>query len=176
MMLLWGVLSVTAAIYIIKRKLYKRPAIFLLHVALLVILVGAATTHFCAQEKSIHLRLDDNDKAQDSELPFSITLSQFTIDYYQGTTTPRGYTARVNIDDTEAIITLNNVALHDNYRLMLKSFDSDSAGVTLSATHDPAGIAITYLGYLLLLIAMIAYFFTPAPYSAARSGNSPRCC
>ncbi len=38
---LWGVLAAASAVYLVRRRLWKRPATLLLHAALLVILAGA---------------------------------------------------------------------------------------------------------------------------------------
>ncbi len=51
---------------------------------------------------------------------------------------------------------MNNIGKIDGYRLFQQSYDSDGEGVTFGFSYDPYGIAITYLGYLLLLAGIIA--------------------
>lgn len=159
MVTLWGALAISATIYIFRRRLFRRPSIFMLHAALILILGGGLVTCYTADHYSIHLRNDEKD-AVDSRLPFPVSLSSFTIDYYPGGSIPRAYTAIISIDGRYMTLSLNNIINHSGYRFMLKSFDSDNKGVTISVNHDPAGITVTYAGYVLLLLSMIAYFFT----------------
>ena len=60
----------------------------------------------------------------------------------------------------EFLVSMNHIGNIDGYRLFQQSYDSDSQGVTLGVSYDPYGIAITYTGYLLLLIGIIATLFS----------------
>ncbi|MBR3407868.1 MAG: cytochrome c biogenesis protein CcsA [Paludibacteraceae bacterium] len=51
-----------------------------------------------------------------------------------------------------------------NYRFCQSDYDSDQQGVVLTYNYDPWGIGITYTGYALLLVAMIAFFFQKQTY------------
>ena len=53
---LWGTAAVFSLLYLIRRKLPRRKAAFLLHLAFLIILAGALTTHIWGIQGSIHLR------------------------------------------------------------------------------------------------------------------------
>ena len=53
-------------------------------------------------------------------------------------------------------VSMNHIGNIDGYRLFQQSYDSDGQGVTLGLSYDPYGIAITYAGYLILLIGIIA--------------------
>ena len=55
---------------------------------------------------------------------------------------------------------MNNIGNIDGYRLFQMSYDMDGEGVMLGVSYDPYGIAITYLGYLLLLIGILATLFS----------------
>ena len=79
---LWGVLTVVSCAYFIKAKLYKRFAVFLLHMAFVVILVGAFVTHLTASSNTIHLRVNQTHNLSPDK---SITLKQFRIVNYPGT-------------------------------------------------------------------------------------------
>lgn len=47
---------------------------------------------------------------------------------------------------------------YDNYRFYQTGYDEDTT--ILSLSHDPYGIAVTYTGYLLLLISIIMFMFS----------------
>ena len=53
---LWAALTVAACIYIIKRRLYHRAAVLLLHLSFVVILAGALITHLFSRSGVIALR------------------------------------------------------------------------------------------------------------------------
>ena len=179
---LWAVLTVAALAYIVKRRLYKRLATFVLHLAFVVILVGALTTHLFARRGTVRLRtgvpemtyVDSDHHVQ--QLPFSLALKEFRIVNYPGTDAPLDYQSTIQCTmhnarctmhnaqctmkgDTlknEFRVSMNHIGNIDGYRLFQQSYDSDGQGVTLGLSYDPYGIAITYAGYLILLIGIIA--------------------
>jgi len=180
---LWAVLTVTALAYIVKQRLYKRLAVLLLHLAFVVILAGALTTHLFAERGTILLRtgvpeityVDDDQKVH--PLPFALTLKEFRIVNYPGTDAPMDYQSviqfivhssstseaakpitqfKIQDDGEEVTISMNHPASVAGYRLFQKSYGSDGEGVMLGFNYDPWGIGITYAGYLLLLVGIIA--------------------
>ncbi|MBP3553966.1 MAG: cytochrome c biogenesis protein CcsA [Bacteroidaceae bacterium] len=52
-------------------------------------------------------------------------------------------------------ISMNNVLDHQGYRFYQSSYDEDGRGTWLSVNYDPWGTGITYVGYILLLVAMV---------------------
>ena len=150
---LWAVLTVASLAYIMKQHLYKRMAVMLLHLSFVVILVGALVTHLTAQRDTIHLRVG---------IPYhltstsQITLKEFRIINYPGTDAPLDYQSVILHGNEQVLVSMNKVGNIDNYRLFQQSYDSDGAGVSLGVSYDPYGIAITYFGYLMLLIGIIA--------------------
>ena len=150
---LWAVLTVASLAYIMKQHLYKRMAVMLLHLSFVVILVGALVTHLTAQRDTIHLRVG---------IPYhltstsQITLKEFRIINYPGTDAPLDYQSVILHGNEQVLVSMNKVGNIDNYRLFQQSYDSDGAGVSLGLSYDPYGIAITYFGYLMLLIGIIA--------------------
>ncbi|MBR6507907.1 MAG: cytochrome c biogenesis protein CcsA [Paludibacteraceae bacterium] len=62
---------------------------------------------------------------------------------------------------------MNKPLKYHNIRFCQSNFDSDQLGVALRYNYDPWGIGITYTGYALLLIAMIAFFFQRRTYFRA---------
>ena len=159
---LWAGLTVTALAYILKQQLYKRLAVMLLHVSFVVILVGALTTHLFARRGTIRLRTDITEntfvnKGNKAEhLPFSLTLKAFRIVNYPGTDAPLDYQSIISSEAGEIVVSMNNIGHINGYRLYQSSYDSDGEGVTLGINYDPYGIAITYFGYLMLLLSIIA--------------------
>lgn len=174
---LWAVLTVVACAYILKQQLYKRAAVMLLHMSFVVILAGALTTHLFAQRGTIRLRTNITETSYADKdgkvepLPFSLTLKEFRVVNYPGTDAPLDYQSvlgfkdswtsqaaepSVGTQDGEVTVSMNNIGYVEGYRLFQQSYDSDGEGVTLGVSYDPYGICITYLGYLLLLLGIIA--------------------
>ena len=165
---LWAVLTMAAYAYIIKQHLYKRVAVMLLHMSFVVILIGALTTHLFARRGSIGLRsgistseyIDKEGNSQ--QLPFSLMLKEFRIVNYPGTDAPLDYQSIIQYaegdlqPETEIVVSMNNIGHIDGYRLFQSNYDTDGQGVTLGISYDPYGVAITYLGYILLLVGIIA--------------------
>ena len=54
---------------------------------------------------------------------------------------------------------MNHVLDHQGYRFFQSSFDPDEKGTVLSVNHDWWGTYITYAGYMLLYLSMMAIFF-----------------
>ena len=159
---LWGVLTVASCAYFVKKKLYKRFAVFLLHISFVVILIGALVTHLTAKSDTIHLRVNQTCNLSPTK---PITLKEFRIINYPGTEAPMDYQSVVGFkfqvtsfkfQEDEVLVSMNHVGNIDGYRLFQKSYDSDGEGVTLGVNYDPYGIAITYFGYLMLLLGIIA--------------------
>ena len=159
---LWAILTIAALAYIIQQRLYKRLAVMLLHLSFVVILAGALTTHLFARRGIVRLRtnvpemifIDKDNRVE--HLPFSLTLKEFRIINYPGTDAPLDYQSIVKSGHNEVVVSMNHIGNIDGYRLFQQSYDTDGEGVTLGISHDPYGIAITYVGYLLLLIGIIA--------------------
>ena len=172
---LWAVLTMAALAYIMEQRLYKRVAVFMLHMSFVVILAGALVTHLFARRGTVCLRtgmaeasyVDKGSRVV--QLPFSLTLKEFRIVNYPGTDAPLDYQSilgfkglrvqefkGVRAQDGEVTVSMNNIGHIHGYRLFQQSFDSDGEGVTLGISYDPYGIAITYCGYLMLLVSIIA--------------------
>lgn len=154
---LWAILTVAALYYIMKQQLYKRVAVMLLHVSFVVILAGALVTHLTAQRDTIHLRIANTYNLSPTT---QITLKEFRIINYPGTDAPLDYQSVILHNDEEILVSMNHIGHIDGYRLFQKSYDTDGEGVTLGYSYDPYGIAITYFGYLMLLVGIIATLFS----------------
>ena len=106
-LLLWPLLTISALIYIIQRRLYRRPITLLLHLSFVVILIGAAITHYFGINGQIHLRLGEAPKStyidtnyEERNLPFAVSLNDFQLIYYPGTTNPMDFASHIEILDT----------------------------------------------------------------------------
>lgn len=166
---IWTLLTITAIIYIFQRKLYKRPITFTLHLSFLIILIGATVTHYFGSQGQIHLRLNEEPKAiytdtnyQQKQLPFAISLYDFQLIYYPGTTNPMDFVSTIKINDNDKNedlnkISMNNIFKYKGYRFYQSSYDNDNQGSILSVYYDPYGITLTYIGYFLLFLSMIAF-------------------
>lgn len=158
---LWAVLTATSITYILKMKLYRKAPVFLLHASFMVILAGALTSWLTSKSGTVHLRqgeqassikLNDNTR---EEMGFTLQLKDFEITYYPGTDAPMDYTSTVSADGHDIHISMNHIGEHRGYRFTQSGYDSDMQGTTLGVLYDPYGITITYIGYGLLLIAII---------------------
>lgn len=95
------------------------------------------------------------------ELPFSLTLKDFVLEKYPGSSSPAAYESYVTLKDDryskveEHKIFMNNVLQYDGFRFFQSSYDQDEGGTILSVNHDTWGTFLTYLGYILLVIGMI---------------------
>lgn len=172
---LWAVAAVAGtAFYLVEGKIGKNSIanpVSGIHLAFVFILSGALVTHIFGVQGALHLRLEDGevreftgDDMESRELPFAVSLADFEIRYYPGTYAPVDYTSTLEITDGDAgpvelSVSMNSPAVYRGYRFYQSSYDEDTRGSTLAVSHDPAGIAVTYTGYALLLLSLAGYFF-----------------
>ncbi len=164
---LWVAASVAAICYLWCKKLYKQPAVLLLHISFALILCGALITHLSGVQGSVHLRQSSPEAVHSfitadgntEELPFSLSLTGFSLEYYPGTVAPMDFVSRFIITDGEEKhemeVSMNNICRYRHYRFYQARYDSDRLGTTLSVSYDPMGIGVTYAGYVLLLVSAI---------------------
>lgn len=94
-------------------------------------------------------------------LPFSLTLNDFVLERYPGSTSPSGYKSDVIlVDESENVrkpflIFMNNVLKYKGYRFYQSSYDPDEMGTVLSVNHDRVGMMVTYTGYFLLFLFIL---------------------
>lgn len=170
MVALWGASALLSLFYIIKQQLYKQHLTFALHLSFLMILAGAGVTYLFGIQGRVHLREGDDatteftlSNGQTQQFPFLIHLKEFELRYYDGTFAPMDYVSHIEVLDGtqthEGVISMNNIFRYRGYRFYQSGYDRDAQGTTLSISYDPYGIGITYTGYAMLLITMIAFFF-----------------
>ena len=164
---------------------YKKPATLLLHSALLTILIGACVTHFFGEQGEIHLRADKAEtiEIKNEKLKINNSVTLFLWDFqvvYDADNNPVDYITELRLLDRgksivrsgelsvdEGTLRMNKPLKYHGVRFCQSNFDSDEMGVTLRYNYDPWGIGITYVGYVLLLIAMITFFFQRRTYFRA---------
>ena len=130
-------------------RLWHRPASLLIHAAIPIILLGGALTTWTGEHYSITLA--------PGETKEGITLERFEVLYYPGTHTPMDFVSHVTVADgsdvRKADISMNHILRHDGRRYYQEDYD-DQGRTTLSVSHDPWGIPVTYTGYALLLLGL----------------------
>lgn len=163
---LWAALAVAAAVYIVLRKNKNKSnistSVLLVHASFLVILLGAFTSWNMAESGTIHLRQNEttstmkDEEGKTKELGFEVSLQNFNVVNYPGTDAPMDYVTMLTANTQEIKVSMNNIGSFSGYRFIQSGYDSDMQGTTLGVYHDPWGIGITYTGYALLFISLIA--------------------
>lgn len=148
-----------------------RPAALVLHLSLALILAGALVTSFSARKGMLHVRKGESVETFETndgkilELPFSVELEGFEVLYHSGTDAASDYSSRLRFTRNGSVlregeVRMNRILSCKGYRFYQTDYDSDEAGVTFTVSHDPVGIAVIYTGYALLLLGLLAFFFT----------------
>lgn len=150
----------------------KRPGVVLTHLAFVIIITGAVTTHFAGEEGILHIRegevsdrmtVIEDGKGRIVSLPFSVRLDNFVLKRYPGSGSPSSYESFVTVfcngTVTDAHIYMNNVLDIEGYRLFQSSFDQDERGTVLTVNYDFPGRLITYVGYVFLFVGLLFSLF-----------------
>ena len=167
---LWAVTAVAGMAYLLHRGGGRRPATLALHAALVLILAGALVTHLFGKSGSIHLRTGEPnavvelDDGSSLTLPFSLELKEFRVEFDPGTRNIADYVSELSCEGADETISMNHILKHGGYRFYQADYDRDNQGSILAVSHDPWGVGVTSAGYLLLLLAMIGYFFEPGSH------------
>jgi len=177
--IMW-LLGLNLAGVLFKYKTYKKVPVFVLHLSLLIILLGAATTRYFGYEGQLFLRNGEvkgevvviKNKAHPSDkevvdLGFKIKLDKFVMRKYPGSMQPSSYDSFITVTDGNKSfpyhIYMNHILVYKGYRFYQASYFPDEQGSILSVNHDP-GMWITYIGYALLAIG----FFWSMIYKKSR--------
>ena len=155
-MAILGISGTTVCIVSLRRN---KPAM-VVHLALATILVGALITRLIGVQGSLFLRegvrtdvflMSDSRMAH---MPMGLTLSSFDIICYPGTEAPMDYRSVVMTDDSlKHVISMNEVLTIRGYRFYQSNYTAE--GSVLSVNYDPYGIAVSYIGYVLLAFGLI---------------------
>ena len=161
----------------------SKPATWLLHIALATIVVGACVTHFFGEQGEVHVRADQATSLTTNHSTLTLFLWDFQI-VSDEAGNPVDFISELRIMDRggkhsaisyqpseisvdEGIVRMNKPLRYHGYRFCQSDYDSDLMGVVLAYNYDPWGIGITYAGYAMLLIGMIAFFFQRNTYFRA---------
>ena len=136
----------------------------LLYVSVLLMLAGGVLTMSTGRYGSMTLQPGIEMSSFVTEtgdtlaLPFGVTLSSFEVVPYPGSTSPMDFVSHVLVDGDSVDISMNSICRHGGYRFYQEDYDG-LGGSTLSVAHDPWGIALTYTGYLVMALGIVALFF-----------------
>ncbi|MBQ7071808.1 MAG: cytochrome c biogenesis protein CcsA [Bacteroidales bacterium] len=166
-MVLWGLAAVCGLWYLISEGIGKRYFTLILHISFAVILAGALITHLWGTEGQVRLdpgntvtqwELEDGTR---QDLPAPMTLQEFQIVRYPGSKAPSDFRSVITVgsgsDAHTETISMNNIAKMGGFRFYQADYDGDSS--ILMVVRDPWGVGVTYLGYILLLVGMLGFFF-----------------
>jgi cytochrome c-type biogenesis protein CcsB len=157
------VVNLTGQIFVYKLYRKEKLTIIIFHLAFIVMIAGAAITRYAGFDGTMSIREGDSSSRVEGNkvvtLPFAIRLDDFVVDRYPGSNSPSGFRSLVTIiDGKEEIpfsIYMNHILPYRGYRFFQSSFDEDEKGTILAVSHDPAGIFVTYTGYILLFLFII---------------------
>lgn len=165
---LWALLAGLMVVMAVKYRMWKRVAVCTLHFAILFILLGALLTMLTGQHGRMLLKPGEpaqtyyEGNATENhpvELPFTLTLDRFEIETYANSNKPKDYVSYLQVIDEEhqedVVISMNHILKHKHYRFYQSDFDGEGGSI-LDVARDPWGIAITYIGYAMLFVALMA--------------------
>ena len=165
---LWTLLAGLIIYMAVKYHLWKRVAVCALHAAILFILLGALLTMLTGQHGRMKLEpnrpnsqffIKHGDEITKVALPFSLVLDRFEIEKYPDSEKPKDYVSYLQLRDGESqedfVISMNHILKHKHYRFYQSDYDGKGNSI-LDVARDPWGIGVTYVGYALLFVSLIA--------------------
>ena len=165
---LWALVAGLMVYMAVKCRMWKRMAVCALHSAILLILLGALLTKLTGQHGKMqlepnrpnsHFFIKEKGEVTKTALPFSLTLDRFEIATYAGSDKPKDYVSYLRLSDgktqKDAVISMNHILRHKHYRFYQSDYDEQGNSV-LDVARDPYGISVTYAGYALLFVALVA--------------------
>ncbi len=172
--ILW-LLAAELIVVMLRYKVYKHLPVFLLHAAVLVMLIGAFFTRYIGYGGTMHIRegqassvmvmrsVTNPEDVKLFNLGFSIKLDKFVMKKYPGSMQPASYESYVEVIDGSKHfkyhIHMNHVLEYDGYRFYQASYDRDEHGTILSVNHNILGDIVTYLGYIMLALGFLTSMF-----------------
>ena len=165
---LWALMTGLLIYMAVKCCMWKRMAVCGLHAAILFILLGALLTMLTGQHGRMklepnrpnsHFFIQDKGEITKEALPFSLTLDRFEIEKYPNSEKPKDYVSYLQLNDgnthQDVVISMNHILRHKHYRFYQSDYD-DKGNSILDVARDPWGIGVTYTGYALLFVALVA--------------------
>ena len=171
---LWALLAGLMVYMAVKCHLWKKMAVCALHAAILFILLGALLTMLTGQHGRMklepnrpnsHFFIQDKGEITKEALPFSLTLDRFEIETYEGSNKPKDYVSYLQLNDgdtrKDVVISMNKILKHKHYRFYQSDYDKQGNSI-LDVARDPWGIWVTYAGYALLFVSLVALVACPS--------------
>ena len=165
---LWALVAGLMVYMAVRCRMWKRMAVCALHLAILLILLGALLTKLTGQHGKMqlepnrpnsHFFIKDLDEITKEALPFSLILDRFEIEKYPNSDKPKDYVSHLKLIDgatqKDVVISMNHILKHRHYRFYQSDYD-DMGNSVLDVAQDPWGISVTYAGYALLFVALVA--------------------
>lgn len=165
---LWALLAGLMVYMTVKCRMWKRMAVCALHAAILFILLGALLTMLTGQHGRMKLEpnrpnsqffIKHGDEITKVTLPFNLILDHFEIEKYPDSEKPKDYVSYLQLNDgktsQDAVISMNHILRHKHYRFYQSDYDEQGNSI-LDVARDPWGIGMTYVGYALLFVALVA--------------------
>ena len=161
--------AINIILIIYKTKMYCIKTRALFHVAFVIILIGAALTHYFGIDGQMSIRESQKSNIVTMgddriELPFDVFLKKFDLIRYPGSGSPSEFKSQLTIIDDrdqvsfDANVYMNNTLSYKGYKFFQTSYDTDEGGTILSVNADP-GVELTYLGYAMLFLGLILSLF-----------------
>ena len=162
----WHILWVAAAIAliagIIMGRLWRNVTVFIMHLSFICMIAGGFCTSLFSRRGTLHLLPNQTsdtfftEEGRPLRLPEAVTLLSFSQEYYPGMNFPKDFRTELKTESGDTLhISMNHIGRLKGFRLYQASFDS-KGGTVLTVSHDPAGIAVTYTGFILFAISGIA--------------------
>ena len=171
---LWALVAGFMVYMAVKCRIWKRMAVCALHAAILLILLGALLTMLTGQHGRMklgpnrpnsHFFIQDKGEITKEALPFSLTLDRFEIEKYPNSNKPKDYVSYLQLNDGETqqdiVISMNHILKHKHYRFYQSDYDEQGNSI-LDVARDPWGIGVTYAGYALLFVSLVALVGWPS--------------
>lgn len=129
------------------KRLYRSPALLLLHAALLMIVIGGMVTWLTAEESRVTL------PPGVAVERFGITaeLLTFETEYYIGGNIPRDYVSHLCINGQEMALSVNEPLDIAGCRIYQQGYTPDGCSIVL-IRKDVVGTALTFIGYALFCL------------------------
>ena len=154
----WIIMAATLTFGIVKGHLWRDIPAFIMHISFLCMIAGGFLTSTLSRRGTLHLLPSQTSDCfvttdgKTGKLPCAVTLLSFTQEYYPGMNFPRDFRTELKTAEGDTMrISMNHIGHIGSYRLYQTSFD-ENGGTILTVTHDPAGIAVSYAGFLLFAI------------------------
>ena len=164
--LLLALVGISAIVAIVRYKVWRIPYRLLLYGSVTLILLGGGLSTWTGRHGSMTLQSGvpcntfTDDDCKEYRLPFSVTLEQFEVVTYLGSHAPMDFVSHISAEGEQVDISMNNIYKRRGYRFYQEDYDSEGNS-TLSVSHDPLGIAVTYVGFLMLIVGLVLMFLSP---------------